>query len=274
MKTRIITAIVGIGLFVAAVAASIKWSSMILFVLLTAVGVVGVYEALHNTGYVKSRFLLFCCIIYSAVAPFAYSGYIPVNHAGFIVVLGSVMFSYAMFNHKKITPHDVTYAFSMTVIITFCVWAMAAVFESADGHGLFYLILVFVASWGCDTGAYFTGYFFGKHKMAPEISPKKTVEGAVGGIVAAILGMLIACLIFNRIKDDTANTVLLVAITPVLAFAGMMGDLIASYIKRACGIKDYGKIMPGHGGILDRFDSVVTVIPLMYIVVTHCQVLL
>ncbi|MFR7854944.1 MAG: phosphatidate cytidylyltransferase [Acutalibacteraceae bacterium] len=110
--------------------------------------------------------------------------------------------------------------------------------------------------------------------MAPEISPKKTVEGAVGGIVAAILGMLIACLIFNRIKDDTANTVLLVAITPVLAFAGMMGDLIASYIKRACGIKDYGKIMPGHGGILDRFDSVVTVIPLMYIVVTHCPVLL
>jgi phosphatidate cytidylyltransferase len=105
--------------------------------------------------------------------------------------------------------------------------------------------------------------------MAPVISPKKTVEGAIGGVIFDMLAILVACLVFNKVSDATANIWLLVGLTPVLAVAGMFGDLIFSYIKRACGIKDYGKIMPGHGGVLDRFDSVVAVAPLVYLIVAH-----
>ena len=104
--------------------------------------------------------------------------------------------------------------------------------------------------------------------MAPEISPKKTVEGAIGGIIVDMLIMLVACLIYNAYSGFKANTWLIIAVTPVLAFAGMMGDLIFSYIKRDCGIKDYGKIMPGHGGVLDRFDSVIFTAPIIYYLAT------
>ena len=274
MKTRIITAIVGIIVFSVVVAAAVTINPVILSIVLAIVGAIGVYEAIIPTGYVKSRFITACCIVYALTTPFVYSGYIPVAHEVCLVMLAFLLFTAGMFGHSKITPTEVTYAFSMTTVITFCFWSLSAVFDSEDGHGLFYLILVFVAAWTCDTGAYFAGYFFGKHKMAPEISPKKTVEGAVGGIITAMLMMWLSCLVFGAITDKEANTVLMVAVTPVLAFAGMLGDLIASYIKRACGIKDYGKIMPGHGGILDRFDSVMTVVPLMYIIVTHCPVVL
>lgn len=273
MKTRIISGAVGLLLFAAAIVASIKIHPLILFVLITLVGAIAVYEALVNTGYVRSTFMAICCIIYALVVPFSYSGYIGVNHVGFIVFLGFLLLAKGMFDHKNVTPHDACYAFAITVIVTFCFWALAAVSQYADGHGLFYLILVVISAWGCDTGAYFTGYFLGKHKMAPEISPKKTIEGAIGGIITTMIIMLIVALTFNAMSDATANTVLLVALSPILAFAGMLGDLIASYIKRASGIKDYGKIMPGHGGVLDRFDSIITVVPLVYIMITNLPVL-
>ena len=278
MKTRLISGAVGIIIFVAAIFAALKIDALILHVLLAAVGCIGVYEAIKPTGYVKSKFLIITSIVYAAVAPFIYSIDLlqdklkfdfAVKHEAWVVLYCLIIFTVAMLKHKSITPVQVTYAFCTTFAITFAFWSLAALFSDEDGHGLFYMIIVFIAAWACDTGAYFVGYFFGKHKMAPEISPKKTVEGAVGGIVTDMLIMLVACIIFNKVTDYSANTLLLVGVTPVLAFAGMMGDLIFSYIKRDCGIKDYGKIMPGHGGILDRFDSVIAVAPLMYIIVSH-----
>lgn len=278
MKTRIISGVVGIIIFAAAIFASLKIDTVIIHVLLAAVGCIGVYEALKPTGYTKSRFLLLSSIIYAAITPFVYSidmlgarlGFdVEVKHEVCLIFYGVIIFTVAMFRHKDIKPVEVTYTFAATVAITFAFWSLAAVFSTADGYGLFYLIIVVIAAWGCDTGAYFTGYFFGKHKMAPEISPKKTVEGAVGGIVIDVLLMLIACVVFNIVTGKTANIGTILFITPFLALAGMMGDLIFSYIKRDCGIKDYGKIMPGHGGILDRFDSVAVVAPLMYAAVEH-----
>ena len=274
MKTRIISAAVGVALFIAAIFTALQFNTVILNVLLMVVGVIGVYEALVNTGYVKSNFVTGCCLVYAALTPFAYSGFIPIAAEGFAVLLGLLLFTGGMFKHKTVSPLEVAYAFAMAVVITFCFWTLAGVFESADGHGLFYLILVFVAAWACDTGAYFTGYFLGKHKMAPEISPKKTVEGAVGGVVVGVLGMVVSCLIFNKVTDATANVLFVALVTPFLSFAGMMGDLVASYIKRATGIKDYGNIMPGHGGVLDRFDSVLTVAPLMFVIVSTCPIII
>lgn len=272
MKTRIISAAVGIAVFIAAVIAAIKVNGFILDVLLMLIGAMGVYEALVPTKYLKSRFVTIVALIYSAVIPFAYSGYIPISPEAFTVLFGLIVFASAMFKHKTIKPTEATYAFAMTVAITYCFWSMAAVFNSKDGHGLFYLLLVFVAAWTCDTGAYFSGYFFGKHKMAPEISPKKTVEGAIGGVIFAAVCMWISCIIFKAVTGQTANALLLVAISPLLSVAGMIGDLIASYIKRDCGIKDYGNIMPGHGGVLDRFDSVMTVVPILYLIISHFNI--
>ena len=124
--------------------------------------------------------------------------------------------------------------------------------------GRFHVWLIFLSSWGCDTCAYCVGMLIGKHKMAPVLSPKKSVEGAVGGVVgAALLGVLFAWLT----KGDMAAYAI---ICGAGALISMVGDLAASAIKRNQGIKDYGKLIPGHGGILDRFDSVIFTAPIIY----------
>ena len=119
--------------------------------------------------------------------------------------------------------------------------------------------LVLLAAFGQDTFAYFSGYLFGKHKMAPNISPKKTVEGAVGGVI----GATIICGVFGWFvyRPEFVHCII---IGFVGAFFGIAGDLIASAFKRNMGIKDYGNLIPGHGGVMDRFDSVVLVAPFVY----------
>ena len=129
--------------------------------------------------------------------------------------------------------------------------------------GLAVMALVFIIAWGSDTAAYFCGTFFGKHKLIPKVSPKKTIEGAVGGVLGAVVGTLVICLIFNLVTDAKANILGLCLITPLMAVIGILGDLFTSAIKRSYGIKDYGNLIPGHGGALDRFDSLVMVAPLM-----------
>ena len=125
-----------------------------------------------------------------------------------------------------------------------------------NGHLLVWLI--FFCSWGCDTCAYCVGVLIGKHKMAPVLSPKKSVEGAVGGVVGAILlGIIYAA-------ATKGGMVEYAIICGVGALISMVGDLAASAIKRNQGIKDYGKLIPGHGGILDRFDSVIFTAPIIY----------
>lgn len=130
--------------------------------------------------------------------------------------------------------------------------------------GLFSVWLIFLSSWGCDTCAYCVGMLFGKHKLAPVLSPKKSIEGAVGGAVgAAILGAVYGCVVNNYMVMENAPLYFAV-ICGVGAVVSQFGDLIASGIKRQHGIKDYGKLIPGHGGILDRFDSVIFTAPLIY----------
>ena len=124
--------------------------------------------------------------------------------------------------------------------------------------GQFHVWLIFLCSWGCDTFAYCTGMLIGKHRLAPVLSPKKSIEGAVGGVLgAAALGAVYAAFI----EEPPAAYA---AICAVGAVASQIGDLAASAVKRQHGIKDYGKLIPGHGGILDRFDSVIVTAPMIY----------
>ena len=118
--------------------------------------------------------------------------------------------------------------------------------------------LIFLSSWGCDTCAYCVGMLIGKHKMAPVLSPKKSIEGAVGGVAgAALLGVIYAAATQGKMAEYAL-------ICAVGALISMVGDLAASAIKRNQNIKDYGKLIPGHGGILDRFDSVIITAPVIY----------
>ena len=124
--------------------------------------------------------------------------------------------------------------------------------------------LVFICAWGCDTCAYCVGMMIGKHKMAPVLSPKKSVEGGIGGIVgAALIGALYA-LAINRWSNAGASILEFAIIGAVGGAISQIGDLAASAIKRNYNIKDYGKLIPGHGGILDRFDSVIFTAPIIY----------
>ncbi|MGI6118159.1 MAG: phosphatidate cytidylyltransferase [Bilifractor sp.] len=124
--------------------------------------------------------------------------------------------------------------------------------------GKFHVWLIFICAWGCDTCAYCVGRLFGKHKMAPTLSPKKSTEGAVGGVVGAvILGILYSLLTDGPLIGYAV-------ISGIGALISMVGDLAASAIKRNVGIKDYGTLIPGHGGIMDRFDSVIFTAPVIY----------
>ena len=125
-------------------------------------------------------------------------------------------------------------------------------------RGAIYVWTIFIVAFLTDTFAYFTGYLFGKHKLIPKVSPKKTVEGSIGGIIGSTVGCIIFGYLFNL--DMTA----MVIIGSIGSIVAQFGDLFASSIKRYVGIKDYGKLIPGHGGVLDRFDSVILVAPFVY----------
>lgn len=133
-------------------------------------------------------------------------------------------------------------------------------------QGRYLVWFVFLSSWGSDTCAYAVGVLIGKHKMTPKLSPKKSVEGAVGGVVgAALLFMLYTHLVINVYTDVTLSPALSALLGAVGAMVSMVGDLAASAVKRDHNIKDYGRLIPGHGGIMDRFDSVIVAAPIIFI---------
>lgn len=136
-----------------------------------------------------------------------------------------------------------------------------------EQFGIYLIFYGLICALATDSGAQLAGMAFGKHKMSPNISPKKTVEGAIGGLIFSLILNAVAIILYNRLADfkmdEFAVTVLLAACLPV-SFLGMMGDLSASVLKRNFGVKDFGKIFPGHGGVLDRFDSSMFTLPVTY----------
>lgn len=130
--------------------------------------------------------------------------------------------------------------------------------------GVYYFGLVFLGSWSCDVFAYFVGRAIGKHKLIPEVSPKKTVEGAIGGVVFTTLFFILYGFIINKVNPELAPSYPILALLGfTLSIVSQFGDLIASLIKREHGVKDYGKLFPGHGGVMDRFDSILAVAPIL-----------
>lgn len=186
-----------------------------------------------------------------------------------VLVLAIYVFTYPAYRTEQII--GVFFGFFYVAILLSYIYRVREIeiFSGAAGvdpeMGKYLVWLIFIASWGSDTCAYCVGMLFGKHKMAPVLSPKKTWEGAVGGIIGAAVLTLIYGLVFRGMMGLTTSQIAAFAIIGAAgAVVSMIGDLAASAIKRNYDIKDYGKLIPGHGGILDRFDSVIFTAPAVY----------
>jgi len=173
-----------------------------------------------------------------------------------------IIFLILLLKHKSLHISDASLACLMTLYIGSFMGCITKI--RITPAGAYWIWLIFIGAWVSDVFAYFTGKFFGKRKLIPSVSPKKTVAGAIGGALGAAFGFLIFGIFFGE-KMGGIHVAGLFAAGIVIAFAGQLGDLVASVIKRQYGIKDYGKIMPGHGGAMDRFDSILFVAPVLFL---------
>ena len=186
-----------------------------------------------------------------------------------------IMLCMIVFFHEKISFKDFAYTYSMTVLITLCLSAISLIKDIDADHRIMYFTMSITIPWLADVGAYFTGFFLGKHKLCPKKKKKKTVEGAVGGVLFCIFCSLAISFLFNivvygnNLNINYLNAFIIGAGGSLLS---ILGDLSFSVIKRAYAVKDYGDLIPGHGGILDRFDSVICFAPYMYFVLLYLPV--
>ncbi|MDE6035010.1 MAG: phosphatidate cytidylyltransferase [Ruminococcus sp.] len=182
----------------------------------------------------------------------------------FVVTLlcAFVIFVTWLKKHKKIRYEQIFFTLAVMVLVPHAMSTMILIHNYDMADGLFLLIMALCGAWIADTGAYFSGVALGKHKLCPEISPKKTVEGFIGGILTT--GIVYAVAFGVRFGFIVQNVLAAFILGIVCAVIGTVGDLSASMVKRQIGFKDYGNIMPGHGGLMDRFDSVLFVLPTFY----------
>lgn len=261
MKTRIISGAALIALTVAILISGAHYP-IILTVFLALLSSMACYEILNNTGIVKNKAAVYAAMGYALLSVFARFGVTKYVWNGFsehffAILLVLVVVVISLKNHKEFSLAQISATIGMPIILSFAFTSLSGLYLRENG--LFYLLLLLNFSSCCDCGAYFTGVAIGKHKLCPNISPKKTIEGAVGGVITSIIVSVILCFAFNK----TQSLLQIGLSTIIFCIIGMCGDLFASVIKRSAGIKDYGKLIPGHGGILDRFDSILLIAPVL-----------
>lgn len=264
MKTRVISGIVLI-VIVAGILAAGSYFPVIITAFLAIMNIIASYEMLHNVAGIKSRWVLAGVGIFSGLAVFSLGGY-NISVSGHESSFAVLCVFYAIFaaaaclaEHKSFSISSISTLIGMPIIISYAFGGLEGTLN--DGSRIYYLLLLLNFSSICDMGAYFVGVTLGKHKLCPEISPKKTIEGAVGGIVSSII-VTIALVFGFKGGEGLLSTLLL---TVPFCLLGIIGDLFASCIKRSVGIKDYGSLIPGHGGVLDRMDSILMIAPLLHI---------
>lgn len=201
---------------------------------------------------------------------FYITGYYAVNLEQYLLLVIVVVFVLLMavyvFTFPKYEAGQVMNAFFGFIYVP--VMLSFVFFTRNLEYGIYLVWLIFISSWICDTCAYCSGMLLGKHKLAPVLSPKKSIEGSVGGVVGAVIvAALFAYFIVEAATPNQTITLVFAVIGAVGAVVSQVGDLAASAIKRNHNIKDYGKLIPGHGGILDRYDSVIFTAPMIYFLV-------
>ena len=279
MLKRVITAIAAICVLIPC----LILSDTIIFPI--ACGIVALIALFEITGCIgiRKKWIL------SSIT-FLYGAFISAIVTYYFMNVKSSPFAYSIFSSEKIAVMIIastfayvflTFAFTMLSLgeIKFSqaaeliVWTiyimlgfMSIVLLRRQSAGVYIYGLVFIGAWMTDTGAYFIGVLFGKHKLIPKVSPKKTIEGAFGGVLGCIAGFALYGFIIQSIYKVNVNYVAIVILAAVISVVSQFGDLVASYIKRERNIKDFGFIFPGHGGVLDRFDSIIAVAPTIYFI--------
>ena len=266
MAKRVISSFVGLALLGVILA---FYETILLNIAISLISALAVYEMLAATGYIKEKALSIVCISFAVAFPFlTYSKLRDINKPIlflFVLILFTLMFRY----YERANIQELALAFMVSTLIPYAFSTILFMRDLSIAHSRFMILLALGGAWIGDTGAYFVGTFLGKHKLCPKISPKKTVEGFIGGIITTALGFLLMGYIYYCYKSTDANPIQinyigLMIVGAICDVLGVIGDLSASMIKRQCKIKDFGSIMPGHGGVLDRFDSVLFTAPFMY----------
>ena len=270
MKQRLITSAVILGVTIPLV----LFSHFITYpIVLSILAFIAVYEIMRTLSVQKEYSLAIPAYIFALALPFA-TFFVAEHSMEYLLLLAALMFAYlvyamavGVFSKGRLGFSLISELFVMVTYVVVSFSAMSLIRYLDIDVGLYVLILILISSWLTDSSAYIVGSLMGKHKLIPEVSPKKTVEGAVGGLVFATLGFLLYGLIIDLfIKGIEVNYIALAIFAPILSAVSQLGDLFASLLKRQHGVKDYGNIFPGHGGVMDRFDSMIAVSIFVYIV--------
>lgn len=278
MKQRLISAAFAAPVILAVL---LLYNTVVLNIVVALLSVLALYEVFVATGYIKSKGIAAAGFIYAAALPFFFVSHLHLVVLGCSYLFVVVLFALLMHYRTGLSLSQVGTGFFLTILISTAFSSIVFLRDLFIEHAerahtpfdaLFYIVLIFIGAWITDAGAYFIGRFFGRHKMSPAISPNKTVEGAVGGVLCTVVLFPVTGAIFQSAVAAAQYEVsihypLLALMGLVCALAAVFGDLVGSVIKRECKIKDFGHVLPGHGGILDRFDSVLLVAPLFYLLV-------
>ena len=259
--TRLISGAILLAVMIGAVCIS----GPVLFFFLLAISLIGMFELYRATGIRSESENLLTVCAYTGAAGFyvlVWFGLKDYYLGGVSAAMILLLFVYVFLFPKYHASQLMCACFGILYVAV----SLSFIYQTRSlTDGQFSVWLIFICSWGSDTMAYVAGRLFGKHKMAPVLSPKKTVEGAVGGVAgAALIGAIYAAVIGQFLQSGGSKILVYAMISAVGSLVSMTGDLAASAIKRNHDIKDYGNLIPGHGGILDRFDSVIITAPIIY----------
>ncbi|MBO5092339.1 MAG: phosphatidate cytidylyltransferase [Clostridia bacterium] len=275
MKKRIITGIVALLVFIPICI----FSKFVIFpIAMGILAAIGVFEISKCIGWEKKFVLTIPTFIVALALPilrYFLSGKSKPNSVFLLFAMASAFLllvytlAYVMFTKNKYKLSDALTFFALSIYVIGCFSSVVIVRYTnfVEDQGKYMYLIIFLSAWICDTFAYFTGRFFGKHKLIPAISPKKTIEGAIGGIIFTFIAMMgYGCLLKFAFKYDGISFVHLAILGVILPIVSQIGDLIASCIKRQYNIKDFGNVFPGHGGVIDRFDSPMLVAPVICLI--------
>lgn len=269
MRNRILVACVGVPVILVVLYVLPAPFTPALIAVLSAVGT---YEALHAIGMNHPRIALYTAIVALAIPFWVYFG--EPRQWGLLVLLVYLLavFLEAFASHLRVKMDRVGAGFFFAFVISYCLSSVVRV--GALELRTSYIFLPILIPFVVDAGAMLVGMFLGKHPLTPHLSPKKTVEGAVGGFLGAVVSMLVYGAVLQLGFGKTVSYPVLALYGAVGSVVSQLGDLSFSYIKREYGIKDYGNILPGHGGVLDRFDSVIFCAPAIELLVRHLPAVL
>ena len=263
MLTRILTAI---GIAAVLVPAAIFSDTAVFPIIVAILSGIGCFEMVRCIGLHKNLFITIPAVLLGVLLPMA-AFYLPEDAfmllSSMTAVLMFLLFTVSLFSHGKLPIEQAGMAF---IALVYILWGFALmVLLRRMNNGEYLFILPFLGAWVSDTFAYFTGRLLGRHKLIPDVSPKKTVEGAIGGIVFAMAGFGLFGLIVSLCADVTPNYPALILLGLPVSLVSIVGDLFMSLVKRRYNVKDYGRLFPGHGGVLDRFDSVLATATVLYL---------